>query len=324
MLPTPLILIGADDFSSRSRGVLMWIARLLAIVLVIAAQSAAPVAAADVPPGEDTPAAEAIAPPARLLATRTFGGGQRLVVGTVRASMPASMPGIAIELVVSLYCGSEGIGDTQNVGRGTTARLTPRLLFRDARTCSLWARSVGFGLSAGKELVMSGALRSVGAPVGARGYHPTGQPVLLAPGEAVEVVPATLTVPVGVLTLRVIGDVKTTACTSYGGSRENGSPYLCIGHVDPTGSFIRVSVVLRYPGSACPATVVSMRNVFDDAIRHHVMTFQSGIYLVPVLRLCGSTVRVSVVVQVLAGSDLVVHAHGTTSAVFPALWVRRR
>jgi hypothetical protein len=302
----------------------MSIARLLAIVLVVAAQAAAPAAAAEVPPGEDTAAAEAMAPPARLLATKTFGGGQQLVVGTVRASMPASMPGIAIELVVSLACGTEGISDTQNVGRGTTARLTPRLLVTDAGTCSLWARSIGFGQSAGKELAMSGSLRAVPAPVGARGYQRTGQPVLLAPGQAVEVVPATLTVPLAVLTLTVVGDVKTTACTSVGGSRENGSPYLCTGHVNPAGSSIRVSVLLGYPGSACPDTVVARRNVFVDAVRHHVVTFQTGTYLLPALRGCGSTLRVSVVVRVLAGSDLVVHANGTTTAVFSRLLLLRR
>jgi hypothetical protein len=47
------------------------------------------------------------------------------------------------------------------------------------------------------------------------------------------------------------------------------------------------------------------------------MTFQHGTYLLPLLRGCGSTVRVAVVVQALAGSDLVVHAQGTTTAVSP-------
>jgi hypothetical protein len=296
----------------------MWIARLLAIVLVVAGQTAAPAAAAAAPPGEDTPAAEASAPPARLLATRRFGGGQRLVRGAVWASMPATLSGTKIELVVSLVCGTEGISDTQNVARGTTARLTPRLLVPDAGTCSLWARSVGFGDSTGEELVVSGALRAVRVTIGARGYDRTGRPVLLAPGESVEVVPATLTVPLDAVALAAIGDVKTTTCTTVGGSRENGSPYLCAGHVDPTGSYIRVSVVLQYPGSACPATVVASRDVFVDPVRHHVMTYQDGTYRVPVPGVCGSTVRVSLVVQALAGSDLVVHAQGTTTAVFPA------
>jgi hypothetical protein len=301
----------------------MWVARLLAVIFVVAVQAAGPAAAADPPPGEDTPAAEAAAPPARLLATETFAGGQRLVVGEVWGSMPATLPGTKIELVVSLACGAEGISNTQNVARGTTARLTPRLLVPDARTCSLWARSVGFGDSTGEELVVSGALRAVRARAGARGYDRTGQPVRLTPGQAVEVVPATFTVPVGVVMLAVIGDVKTTTCTTAGGSRENGSPYLCAGHVNPTGSSIRVTVRLRYPGTACPVTAVTTRDVFVDPVRHHVMTFQDGTYLLPVPRGCGSAVRVSVVVEALAGSDLVVHANGTTTAVFPTRAPRR-
>jgi hypothetical protein len=54
------------------------------------------------------------------------------------------------------------------------------------------------------------------------------------------------------------------------------------------------------------------------------MTFQCGTYLLPVLRLCAPTVRVSVVVRALAGSDLVVHAQGTTTAVSPRLALLRR
>jgi hypothetical protein len=45
------------------------------------------------------------------------------------------------------------------------------------------------------------------------------------------------------------------------------------------------------------------------------MTFQHGTYLLPQLRSCGRTVRVVTVVQALSGSDLVVHARGTASAV---------
>ena len=53
------------------------------------------------------------------------------------------------------------------------------------------------------------------------------------------------------------------------------------------------------------------------------MTFQCGTYLLPVLRLCAPTVRVRVVVRALAGSDLVVHAEGTTTAVSPRLALLR-
>jgi hypothetical protein len=298
-------------------------ARLLAIVLLLTVATASPAAAADGPPGEDTPAAEASAPPARQLATETFGGGQRLVVGSVRASMPSSLPGDKIELVVSLACGAEGIGNTQNVARGTAVTLTPRLLVPDARTCSLWARSVGFGESTGEELVVSGELRAGPVRTGARGYAPSAQPVRITPGEAVEVVPVSWTVPAGTVALTVVGDLKTTTCTAVGGSRENGSPYLCTGHVNPAGSYIRVSVRMEHPGSSCPVTTITRRDVFVDAVRHHVMTFQHGTYLLPLLRGCGSTVRVAVVVQALAGSDLVVHAQGTTTAVFPGLVLHR-
>ena len=93
--------------------------------------------------------------------------------------------------------------------------------------------------------------------------------------------------------------------------------------MNPAGSYIRVSVRVEHPGSSCPVTTITRRDVFVDAVRHHVMTFQHGTYLLPLLRGYGSTVRVAVVVRALAGSDLVVHAQGTTTAVSPRLALLR-
>jgi hypothetical protein len=294
----------------------MSVVRLFAIVLLLTAHLATPASAADPPTGEDALAAEPTPPPATRLALETFGGGQRLVVGSVTASMPESAPGIKILLVASVVCGRERIANTQNVARGTSATLTPRLLVPDAQRCSLWARSVGLGDSRGEDLVTSGALEAGPVVAGARGYEPAGQPLRLSPGQAAEVVPATWTVPLGTLALTVLGDVKTTACTAVRGSQENGSPNLCQGRVNFAGSSIRVSLLVGYPGSMCPAITVTRRDDLVDRVRHHAMTYQDAKYLLPALRGCGPTVRVSLVVEVLAGSDLVVHAGGTTTAVF--------
>ncbi|MCW2568724.1 MAG: hypothetical protein JWN54_2821 [Mycobacterium sp.] len=295
----------------------MAILRLLAVVLVLVVPGPSPAAAADSSVGEGTLAAAASAPPPRELATETFGGGRRLVVGTVRASMPESLRGSKMLLVLTLGCGADGIRNTQNVARGTAVTMTPRLLTGDARTCSLWAQSVDLGGSPDQELVVSGELRAGPEVAGARGYSPGDQPVRITAGQAVEVVPVTWTVPAGAPLVAVVGDVKTTTCTIVGGSRENGSPYLCEGHVDPTGSFLRVSVMVGFPESSCPVVPVAVRDVFVDPVRHHVMTYQDGV--LPVLRHCGPTVRVAVVVRVLSGSDVVVHAQGTTTAVMSAL-----
>jgi hypothetical protein len=299
----------------------MSIPRLLAIVLASAALLVSPAVAATDPGGEDNPAAEGSPAPPRQLATETFGGGQRLVVGRVTASMPESLRGSKMLLILTLDCGTERIRDAQNVARGTTVTLTPRSLVPDAQTCSLWGQSVALGQPPDEELVVSGVLGASPEVVGVRGYAPRGRPVRISAGQAVEVVPVTWTVPDRAWVLAVVGDVKTTTCTIVGGSRENGSPYLCEGHVDPTGSFMRVSVQMAYPGSSCPVVPVAVQDVFVDPVRHHVMTYQHR--LLPVRRDCGSTVRVSVVVQVLAGSDLVVHAQGTTSAVFSRQLSRR-
>jgi hypothetical protein len=315
-LTVSTVLTGADTRLDPhlEEGFLMSIPRLLAVVLVLVVPMAAPAAAAEPSPGLDARATEASAPPPpRRLATETFGGGQRLVAGRVTASMPPPLLGSKMLLVVTLRCGTEGIRDNQNVGRGTTVTLTPRLLVPDARTCTLWAQSVDLGESPDEELVVTGVLRASPEVAGARGYRPGDPPVRIAAGQAVEVAPVTWAVPDGAPVLAVFGDVKTTTCTIVGGSRENGSPYLCEGHVDPTGSYIRVSVVVEYPGSSCPVMPLSTQNVFVDPLRHHVMTYQEAIH--PLLRTCGSTVRVTVVVQVLFGSDLVVHAQGTTTAV---------
>jgi hypothetical protein len=291
--------------------------RLLAVVLVLVVQTPSLAAAADRPTREDTPAVAVSAPPPRELATETFGGGRRLVVGTVRASMPESLRGSKMLLVLTLRCGADGIRNTQNVARGTAVTMTPRLLVRDARTCSLSAQSVDLGESPDEELVVSGELRAGPEVAGERGYSPGDQPVRITVGQAAEVVPVTWTVPGGAPLVAVVGDVKTTTCTIVGGSRENGSPYLCEGHVDPTGSFLRVSVEVRFPDGSCPVIPVAVRDVFVDPVRHHVMTYQDGV--LPVPRDCGQTVRAVVVVQVLSGSDVVVHAQGTTTAVMSGL-----
>ncbi|HEV7826476.1 MAG TPA: hypothetical protein VGP02_16385 [Mycobacteriales bacterium] len=93
----------------------MSILRLLVIALILTAWPASPSAAAADVAGEDTLAAAAGAPSPREPATETFDRGQRLVAGTVEASVPASLHGSEIELVLTL-----GAARSASATRGTS------------------------------------------------------------------------------------------------------------------------------------------------------------------------------------------------------------
>jgi hypothetical protein len=205
------------------------------------------------------------------------------------------------------------MGAIQNAPRGTTLALTPRLLIDNAPQCTLYGRGA-------MPALQTGSIRSSGPVDGATAYTPTVPPNRIVAGQSYDYLPAEWTVPARVKTITVTGDQKVTACTSVGGSRDNGSPYLCDGHVNPVGSTARLQVWVQQrstkPGAFCLSKIVRSVDVKIIPQIHHYMSYKYAPYTLSTSRGCSRTVRVKVRSTVLSGSDLVLHRPGSATTAF--------
>jgi hypothetical protein len=221
-------------------------------------------------------------------------------------------------LSVELTCGAESVQATTNVL--TTAVLTPRRIMRNATRCTVVARSAVDHPTALDGLRVTATLSAVAVRSGATGYSPTGFPTLLRPGARRDITPAAWTAPAGDRSVTVAGDLKVTACTSVGGSRENGSPYLCAAsRVKPAGARMLVSLVAQQRatrGGYCRVVTLSTRTVRVVRAVHHAMVTQRGTFTLSTARGCTRTVRVKLYARVLAGADVVIHRRGTITSVY--------
>lgn len=256
--------------------------------------------------------------PAITVAAPAFPAGARYVTATVTARHAPGSSGRATMLTVDLACGAESVQATTNVL--TTAVLAPRRLMRDATSCTVTARSAVDHPTARDGLRVSVAVSAVPVASGAVGYRPTGFPSLLRPGGRADVTPISYAVPAGPGPVAVTGDLKVTTCTSVGGSRENGSPYLCsASRVKPGGSVLRVALVAEQPaagGGSCAVRTLSARTVRVGKAQHHTMVAERGTFPLSTAPGCTRTVRVKLAVTVLAGADVVLHRRGTITSVY--------
>ncbi|MCA2218779.1 hypothetical protein [Jidongwangia harbinensis] len=282
---------------------------------VPAAATRATPAAVEVPA---RPSGGALVGPAVTVAAGAFPAGQRFVSAAVSARHSAGSSRRATMLSVELTCGGQSVQATTNVV--TSAVLTPRRVMRDARACTVVARSAVNDATPADGLRVTATLTSAPASWGAVGYSPAGHPRLLRPGARRQVVPVTATVPPGIRTVRVTGDVKVTTCTSVGGSRENGSPPRCAAHrVDAAGTRVRVSLVVRQgstTGGHCAVRTVASHTVHVAKRVHHAMVSPAGTFTLSAAPGCGRVVRAQVHVRVLGGADLVIHRKGTITSLY--------
>lgn len=260
-----------------------------------------------------TPAPSATtAAPLIVLADKALPGGMRLVTADTTAvvnTSPAAKRGAMF--AVRFTCDGRDIGATQNVPKGGTLTMRPRLLL-DARRCTLYGRPE-------MPARQSGSIRSSGVVAGAMGYTPTVWPNVITPGRSYDYLPAEWAVPARVRTVTVTGDQKATACTSWGGSRDNGSPYMCEGRVNPVGSLVRFQVWAQQrnvSGGFCVTRVVSSRDVRITPAVHHYMSYKQGTFTLSTAKGCTRSVRVKVRATLLSGSDLVLHRPGSATTVF--------
>jgi hypothetical protein len=279
------------------------------------ADGTAAAAATDVPA---RPAEGSLVGAAVTVASRAFPAGVRFVTATVAARHAIGSSGRPMMLSVTLTCGGESIQATTNVL--STAVLAPRRVMRDATACTVRAQSAVGEPTAADALRVTATIVSAAVGRAAVGYSPDAWPTLMRPGERAGLVPAALAVPAGARSVRVTGDLKVTTCTSVGGSRENGSPYLCAAaRVKPAGTRLRVSLLARQTaidGGYCAVRTLAARTVRVGRGTHHAMVAQSGTVTLSTARGCSRTVRAELHVQVLSGADVVIHRRGTMVSVY--------
>ena len=277
--------------------------------------------------GTAVPALAAVSVPAtpkpgKTVATTTpvayasFPAGRRFVTATVSAR---SAPGASEHLMLAaiLTCGAQSTLTGVNIvaGRGSVA---PRRIFSDARSCRVDVQSA-LGKTAADRLLIDVSWSSEPVQWGAEGYVPDAQPTLLRPGRRYDAVPVTFNVPAQAGYVKIKGDARLTACTTTGGSRENGGENLCLGRVNTAGTRVRVELIVQQfarGGGYCQSRVLSSKTFFIDKWLHHADAHQAGTFTLSRARGCLPTVRVKLRVNVLSGADLVVHRQGTLTSIF--------
>jgi hypothetical protein len=256
--------------------------------------------------------------PAITVAEGSFPAGTRMVVARVSARRAATSTGRPTMLSVKLVCGNEAVQATTNIV--SAAVLTPRRLMQDPSDCRVIANSATYQAVPGDGLTVSTQLTSQPVAWSAVGYRPDDWPSLIRTGQRYDAVPVTAAVPTTISKLQITGDIKVTTCTSVGGSRENGSPYLCNkGRLNPKGSTVAVSLVVtqkRTDGSVCIQRTLSTRTVHVDFTAHHAMITQQGSYVLSRAAGCSRQVKVKLYTKAVSGADVVVHRRGTITSMY--------
>jgi hypothetical protein len=251
------------------------------------------------------------------VASATFAEGLQFVVATVSAKRASSARRMYFMFAATLTCGKESITSTTNIDASGT--LTPRRIMTDASDCSVYARSA-LGSSSADRLEVSATFRAVPVTFGASEHTTAGFPTLLEPGDDFDAVPAVYSPAPGASYLRIAGDVKVTACTSVGGSRENGSGNLCEGRVNTSGSRVRIRLIAQQLGATggyCAVETLADRTLHVNKFVHHVNVYHDGVYrMIRGNAACRPSVRVKIYVQALSGADLVVHRGGTIVSAY--------
>jgi hypothetical protein len=256
--------------------------------------------------------------PQVTVAEGSFPGGARVVVATISARHAATSTRRPTMLSVKLVCGNEAVQATTNIVSG--AVLAPRRLMQDPTDCRVIANSAVYQAVPGDGLAVTSRLTSQRVRWGAVGYKPDGWPSLVRAGHAYDAVPVTLTVPARISRVQITGDMKVTTCTSVGGSRENGSPYLCNKRrLNPKGSTVIVRMVVtqkRTDGTACVQRTLSSRTVHVDFKAHHAMIAQQGSYVLSRAAGCTRQVKVKLYTKAVSGADVIVHRRGTITNIY--------
>lgn len=245
--------------------------------------------------------------PLVLAGRHNFPAGPALVSARLTARvLPGGNPHLMLAGV--LTCGGQtavaGINLTTGAGW-----VLPRHIMTDPTNCVAYAQSA-LGRTSLDVLRVTVTWSAQPVMWSRTAYRGTAWPTLVNPGKAYDAVPLVAQFPAAAGYVKVRADFRSTACSGGGGSRENGSPYLCTpANVNLWGTQFRLRLIAAYgrAGHTCATTVLSTRTIRVDRWLHHAQSYGTG--LIP--RGCSSTVRVKLRVDRVIGAPLVVNSTGT-------------
>lgn len=114
--------------------------------------------------------------------------------------------------------------------------------------------------------------------------------------------------------LRVLASLHVTTCTGVNGSREKGKAWCAGQDIDESGNTFAAETrldVIGDDGTVCGTLDVEKREVEIDKWRHHQLLHLDRKVAVPA-ELCGSRLRVSVVVDNQGPAAIVVHGQNSS------------
>lgn len=282
------------------------------------------------PPYSVTDSASLTLPQEVRIAHGTFflsEGTDYLVQFDLATLKPENAPGIGMYLGVTFSCSPAGggpggvIGGTENLLPGVPVTYTNQFLLTPQRsgeyTCSLLANAPYDDVAAAGTTIELEASWGV-APVTARAREtPSAQrlPLTVADGSR-EVAFSQMLTSSGFVgdQLRILTSLHLTTCTGANGSREDGRTWCGAKDIDESGNtFIaetRVDVI-GSDGAVCGTLDVEKQEVEIDKWRHHQLLHLDRKVTVP-SDLCGSRLRVSVVIDNQGPASIVVHEQNSS------------
>lgn len=262
-------------------------------------------------------------------------GERRLVSGEVNAHQPSTTTDELLMAVVSVACTNGtagGYGGVENTLRGGTTPFRLRFVHVAASsgstTCNLTVkagrpRPVGTDPASNIWYVEAGSVLRVSVPAASwsESEKSTATSMLRSPGQYWTPVIGMQPVPKGT-TVEVISQQKVTSCTAVGGSSDGttGGVDLCAGHVDTTGSQVRLDVFARQrnaddSGYCMAAVKIGTQSRFIDRNVHHGQFHATGQFTTSTSSACGTVVHYYGTVTIESGSDAVVHAPSAQATI---------
>jgi hypothetical protein len=250
--------------------------------------------------------------PSTLLAT-VNGTGPRALLVSVTGTV---VGGRNQMLDIRVVCGNEWNRHTTNITPAAPVTVGVRVL-SSTRDCEVY----GYAPTTfpKPELGIRVTVRWTQTPVSTWVTNNafTAHPSLLPQGKAADVLPTVTDVEGDTVT--VYGDIKLTACTATGGSRENGSENLCVPSlVSSSDHKVRVTVAamqMKTDGGYCNIRSVKSTNVAITRNEHHESVLSSARFTLSRAPGCTSTVRAKIYVSAVKG-NVVIHSTGTQVGIY--------
>lgn len=255
------------------------------------------------------------------------GGTSYVATFTVSTVKPPDEPGLGMYLGVTFSCtgadgsGSEWIGGTENLLRGESATYRNQLLLTpetdEVVSCSVRANAPYDDVAAAGATVDLDIHWRVAEAEGQSVSTPPEGRLPMTVDRETRAFAFTEQIAVrdrGPQTVSMLSSLHLTTCTIVNGSREDGRTWCAKDDLDEKGSTFDAEVrvdVLDGKGEVCATLGKKAVTEMLPLERHHQLLPLTAEFTVPE-KLCGSTLRASVVVENHGPASLVVHASNSS------------